>query len=288
MKSKKTLALVLTVLLIAGVVGACSGNSGTGESKGTVKFGVVNWAEGVAMTNLAAAILEDHMGYEVDITVADVAPIFTSVASENTDAFLDVWLPATHENYLKEYGDDLVQLGVINGNARIGLVVPEYVDIETIEELNENTELFNNEIIGIDAGAGIMSATEKAIEEYDLDLELVTSSEAAMTASLSKAIANEEPIVVTGWSPHWKFAQFDLKYLEDSKLVYGETEEINKIVRKGLEEDMPDVYGFLEKFVLTDEELADLIGTIAEGDDEFEAAKEWMNDNEDVVSQWIE
>jgi len=51
---------------------------------------------------------------------------------------------------------------------------------------------------------------------------------------------------------------------------------------------MPDVYGFLEKFVLTDEELADLIGTIAEGDDEFEAAKEWMNDNEDVVSQWIE
>lgn len=288
MRIKKNVAIILTLIMIMGVLGGCADNSGGTESKGTVQLGVVNWAEGISMTNLAAAILEDHIGYEVDITVADVAPIFTSVASGNTDAFLDVWLPLTHESYMEEYGDDIIDLGVINGNARIGLVVPEYVEVDTIEELRDNPEMFNGEIIGIDAGAGIMSATERAIEEYNMDLNLIMSSEAAMTAALSKAIADNEPVVVTGWTPHWKFADFDLKFLEDSLGVYGETEEIHAIVRKGLEEDMPEVYSLLENFALDDDQLGSLMGAVAAGDDDLEAARAWMNENEDVITPWIE
>ena len=293
MNFKRNVALLLTVVMIIGVLVGCADNgdldsNGGSETTGTVKLGVVNWAEGIAITNLAAAILEDHMGYEVEITVADVAPIFTSVASGNTDAFLDGWLPLTHESYMEEYGADIIDLGVINGNARIGLVVPEYVEIDTIEELRDNAEMFNGEIIGIDAGAGIMTATERAIEEYNMDLNLIMSSEAAMTASLSRAISNNEPVVVTGWTPHWKFADFDLKFLEDSQGVYGETEEIHSIVRMGLEEDMPEVYAFLEKLSLADEQLGDLMGAVAAGDDDLEAARAWMNENEEVVAQWIE
>lgn len=288
MRIKKNVAIILTLIMIMGVLGGCADNSGGTESKGTVQLGVVNWAEGISMTNLAAAILEDHIGYEVDITVADVAPIFTSVASGNTDAFLDVWLPLTHESYMEEYGDDIIDLGVINGNARIGLVVPEYVEVDTIEELRDNPEMFNGEIIGIDAGAGIMSATERAIEEYNMDLNLIMSSEAAMTAALSKAIADNEPVVVTGWTPHWKFADFDLKFLEDSLGVYGETEEIHAIVRKGLEEDMPEVYSLLENFALDDDQLGSLMGAVAAGDDDLEAARAWMNENEDVITPWME
>lgn len=72
-------------------------------------------------------------------------------------------------------------------------------------------------IVGIEPGAGIMSATEKAVEEYGLDYQLQDSSSAAMAASLQKAINNKEWIVVTGWTPHWKFAKWDLKYLDDPK-----------------------------------------------------------------------
>ena len=141
MNFKRNVALLLTVVMIIGVLVGCADNgdldsNGGSETTGTVKLGVVNWAEGIAITNLAAAILEDHMGYEVEITVADVAPIFTSVASGNTDAFLDGWLPLTHESYMEEYGADIIDLGVINGNARIGLVVPEYMDIDSIEDLD--------------------------------------------------------------------------------------------------------------------------------------------------------
>ena len=54
--------------------------------------------------------------------------------------------------------------------------------------------------------------------------------------------------MVTGWTPHWKFARWDLKFLDDPKKVYGEAETINTIVRQGLKEDMPEVYAVCDAF----------------------------------------
>lgn len=220
---KKAVALAIVSVLSVGILTACAGDDQDGAgSKGTVNLGYVNWSEGIAMTNLAAAILEDEMGYKVDMTLADVAPIFTSLSSGNTDAFLDAWLPTTHASYMERYGDDLDDLGFNYENARLGLVVPEYVDINSIEELNDKKGDFNGEIVGIDSGAGVMLNTESAIEQYELDFELIPGSGPTMTAALKKAIDAKEPIVVTGWSPHWKFSRWDLKILDDPKNVYGD------------------------------------------------------------------
>ncbi|MBA4687774.1 MAG: glycine betaine ABC transporter substrate-binding protein [Candidatus Galacturonibacter soehngenii] len=258
------------------------------SEKKTVKLAYVNWAEGIAMTNLAAAILEEKMGYTVERTMADVAPVFTSVASGNTDAFLDVWLPVTHEEYMKKYGEDLVDLGTVYENAMLGLVVPSYVDIDSIEQLNQNKELFGGEIVGIDAGAGLMEATQKAMEAYELDYHLLTGSGTTMTAALSKAIDVGNPIVVTGWAPHWKFARWDLKVLEDSKKIFGDVENIHIVTRKGLEEDLPEVVAFLKNFKLTDEELGDLMGVIEDdGGEPFEIAKAWMKDHDELIQSFL-
>jgi glycine betaine/proline transport system substrate-binding protein len=55
-----------------------------------------------------------------------------------------------------------------------GLVVPAYVTINSIEELNANKDKFKGEIIGI-GGAGIHANTVKAIDLYGLDYEQITS-----------------------------------------------------------------------------------------------------------------
>ncbi|EUJ21889.1 glycine betaine/L-proline ABC transporter substrate-binding protein [Listeria aquatica FSL S10-1188] len=80
-------------------------------------------------------------------------------------------------------------------------------------------EQINYTITGIDAGAGIMLSTQNAIKDYKLDdynWQLQTSSTAAMTSTLEKAIKDKRPIVVTGWTPHWMFTKFDLKFLKGS------------------------------------------------------------------------
>lgn len=288
---KKFLSVVLGLVLVTGVITGCSpntkneaGNAGTKK----VKIGYVNWSEGIAMTNLAAAILEDKMDYEVDLVLADVAPIFTSLASGNTDVFLDTWLPVTHADYLEKYGDDIVELGVSYENALIGLVVPSYVDINSIDELNDSKDLFGGKIIGIDSGAGIMSATEKAIDEYNLDFELVSGSGPAMTASLKKAIDNNEAIAVTGWTPHWMFSRWDLKVLEDPKGIYGDAENIHIYSRKGFEEDLPEVAALLKNFKFSDEVLSDVMGAIEDSDkDPLDVAKDWVSNHEEQVNAWL-
>ena len=87
------------------------------------------------MTNLAKVILEDQ-GYRVTLKNADIAPIFTSVASGKADVFMDAWLPVTHADYMEQYGDRLETLGTVYEHAKLGLVVPEYVTIRSIEDLN--------------------------------------------------------------------------------------------------------------------------------------------------------
>ncbi len=284
---KKLIISCMVAILALGSFAACTKKT-DGQAEKTVKLAYVNWAEGIAMTNLAAVVLEDRLGYTVKMTMADVAPVFTSVASGNTDAFLDVWLPVTHESYISKYGNDMVDMGISYENAMLGLVVPAYVNVDSVEELNANKALFDGKIVGIDAGAGLMAATEKAIAEYGLDYQLLTGSGPAMTAALGKAIDANKPIVVTGWAPHWMFAKWDLKVLKDPKGAFGAVENIHKYARKGLEADMPDVASFLREFKMTETELGNLMDAMENsGGDPLAVAREWMKNNEELINSWL-
>jgi glycine betaine/proline transport system substrate-binding protein len=148
-------------------------------------------------------------------------------------------------------------------------------------------ESVDYKITGIDPGAGIMEATEKVLVEYDLtDWDLTTGSSAAMTASLKKAYDKEQPIIVTGWTPHWKFAKYDLKYLEDPKGVYGGEEQIRTIGRIGLAEDLPEAHQILSQFNWTEEEMGEIMVAIQEGEKEDLAAQNWVDANKEKVADW--
>lgn len=148
-------------------------------------------------------------------------------------------------------------------------------------------EQVDYEIIGIDPGAGLMKASNKAISDYELeDWTLVEGSSAAMTASLKKAYDKEEPIIVTGWTPHWMFAAYDLKYLEDPKGSFGEDENIHTITRNGLKDDMPEAYTVLDNFYWTSDDMGVVMMDIYEGEDPTKAAASWVEDNADKVTEW--
>lgn len=245
-----------------------------------------NWAEGIAFTNLAKAVLDEH-GYNIKITPLEPGPIYATLAKGDADLMLDAWLPHTHSDYWEKYGDQMEKIGESFSGGTTGMVVPDYVDfVSSIDELNDHVDEFDGKIIGIGSGAGIHRNTEKAIEEYDLDYQQVTSSGPAMMASLKRSYDKEEPIIITGWKPHHMWADYDLKYLEDPKDVYPK--DVCAIVtREGFKQDRPVLGKFFSNFNLTEEQLYDLMEAIEKGDDELEAAKQWYNDNKSLVDSWM-
>lgn len=276
----------LLTLALAALVGfaACNPGGASGDKKITIAY--VNWAEGVAMTQLAKNILEKK-GYTVTLKNADVAPVFAAVAGGDADVFLDTWMPVTHQNYMETFGQKVTVLNTNYEGARIGLVVPDYVDIKSIEDLNGAKKKFDGHIVGIDAGAGIMNKAEQAVKDYGLDYQLQSASEAAMMATLKKSIDEKQPVVITGWAPHWMFARYQLRFLEDPKKVFGETEKIQTIANIEFSVSDTVAVNFFRKFQLNSEQLGSLMGTLADADGkEDEAVNEWIRNNQELVKQW--
>lgn len=281
---KKTL-LIVGLLVLALALGTTSNAL---ASKGKVQIAYVEWACAVASANVVKAVLQEKLDYEVELTSVSAAAMWQAIASGDVDGMTTAWLPVTHGHYLKRFENRLEDLGVNLDGAGIGLVVPTYVTIDSIDEMKAHADKFEGRIVGIDPGAGIMSKTEEAIKEYGLNnFTLVESTGAMMTAVLRDKIRNNEWVVVTGWSPHWKFATWDLKYLEDPKGIYGGAEQVHTIVRKGLKEDMPEVYHVLDNFNWTLADIGEVQGWNAEGADPYDSGKRWIEENPDKVKAWL-
>lgn len=294
MKTKKrnwkrlglTAGLGLGVTLLAAGCGATdteetSDTVGKGQE---IELAYVEWDDAVATNYVVSQVLED-LGYDVTLTPLDNAVQWEAVSTGQADAMLTAWLPGTHGAQMEEYGDTMVNLGSNLEGARIGLAVPAYMDVDSIADL---TDQAGKSITGIEPGAGIVAAAERAIEGYDnlSDWGIETSSSGAMTVVLGQAIENEEDIIVTAWNPHWMFSAYDLKYLEDPEGIFGGSETINTLVREGLETDMPEAYKVLDNFHWSIEDTESVMLAIYEGESPEDAAAAWIEANPELVSEW--
>lgn len=278
--------LILMVTIMALVLSFAAGTAMAKDDEVTIVY--VEWADAVASSNVVAQVIEQRLGYKVELLPVSGAAMWQALAVGDVDAMTTASLPVTHGHFIERFGDDVVNLGPNCEGAGIGLVVPTYVDIDSITELKEHADKFDNQIIGIDPGAGIMTLTEKAFDVYDLgNMELVEGSGATMTLTLKDKIENNEWVVVTGWTPHWKFSRWDLKYLEDPENLYGGPVTLNTVVRKGLDEDMPDVFEFLDNFKWDVSEISQVMAWNAEGADPEDSAKRWVEENPEIVNEWL-
>ncbi|UOQ84950.1 glycine betaine ABC transporter substrate-binding protein [Gracilibacillus salinarum] len=297
LKTWKSFGLIAVLGLVL-VLAACGGGDESEEESDTgsdesasvgndqeVQLVYVNWDTEIASTNVVGKVLE-NLGYDVELTSVENAAMWEAVANDEADGMVAAWLPLTHESQFAEFGDQVEDLGTNLEGAKTGLVVPSYMDVESIEDLSDQADMT---ITGIEAGSGVVGATETVLEEYGnlSDWELQTSSSGAMTTALGDAIENEEDIVVTGWSPHWMFSEYDLKYLEDPKGAYGEAENIKTMVRQGLKEDLPNVYKVLDQFNWTQEDINSvMVDVVVNGEDPEDAAEAWIEENQDKVDEW--
>lgn len=286
----------ISAIVMATALTACSSD---GESEGDqtqaeesdkeLTISQINWAENIAVTNMWKVILEEK-GYDVKLNVLNMGVTMQALESGDVDASLEVWLPVQDANYLKEYQDTVnFSEATWYDNAKVGLVVPSYVEeVNSVEDLNDHKEMFGGNIVGFDPGAGTMEVTEQLIKDYELDFELQQSSEAAMLAEISEAIKNEEPIVAPLWSPHWVFSKYDLKFLEDPQNTFGGIEKIHHATRQGFEEDHPEVSEWLKNWKMEDEQIGELIDYVESAEDPLAGAAQWVEENEELIGEWVQ
>lgn len=289
-RGKQVAIFVVIAALLVGGIYLWGGKEGLESGKGTIKIGHNNYVENIAVSHLWKQILEEK-GYRVELTQTEKAPLWTGVAGGNMDMAVEVWLPHTDAPYYDQYKDRVELHEPWYKGTALGLVVPKYMkDVETISDLNRYKDQFKRgdkpSIVGIDPGASLMRLTEKAIQSYDLDYKLIESSEPAMLSELDSAYKKKEPVVVTLWNPHWVFNKYDLKYLKDTKKVYGEPDTIYYVTRKGFKKDQPEVVRWMDNWHMDDETLGALLKNMEDADHPEQAIKQWMDDHRELIEEW--
>jgi glycine betaine/proline transport system substrate-binding protein len=282
-----------TGAVLAAAVAAPTG-AAQAEDNGVIEIGYFNWSDALFTSHVAEYVISEKMGHEVEMTKADPAAVYQAVQSGDLDFHTDAWLPDTHSDYYDKVAQDTVSLGPVYSRARLGWVVPNYVpkgELDSIQDLKseEVREKLDGKIIGIGPGAGLTRLSKKAMDEYglkDAGYNLVISSGSGMTAALKRAIKNDDWVVVTGWSPHWKFGRWDLRYIEDPKGTLGSIERADIIAREGFYREAPDVYEMLDNMTIPlDKVQAGM--DVGERESYEVAAEQFVKNNPDLVNSWL-
>ncbi|WP_136056979.1 glycine betaine ABC transporter substrate-binding protein [Microbacterium sp. K24] len=266
------------------------GSTGGGGDKGTITLGFLpSWTDGLSTAYLLQDQLE-KIGYDVELkTLTEAGPLYTGLAQGDVDLFPSAWPEVTHAEYMATYGDSIEDLGTYYDNARLTIAVPEYSDLETIDDLADAD--LGGKIYGIEPGAGLTAQTQKMLPEYGLDsqYELVTSSTAAMLTELKSATEKKEDIAVTLWRPFWANDAFPVKDLEDPKGAMGEAEGLHFLGTKGFASEFPEAAELISQIVLDDEQYGSLedlvVNEYGEGR-EAEAVDAWLEENGDQFD-WV-
>ena len=233
-------------------------------SASTLRLGWSPWADAEVISLIAQKVIQQAYNIEVERVLADIGIQYASVARGDLDMMLMAWLPLTHRDYWQRVRDRVLDFGSMY-SGRLGWVVPDYIpkaELSSIQQLRDPAlaARFQNRVQGIDPGSGLNQASAEALKSYQLnDLDLVASSSAAMTAVLDQAIRRQQWVIVTSWMPHWMFARYKLRFLEDPQRVFGGIEWIHALGRPSLDLDAPDVSDFLTRFYLPDQEMSDLL-----------------------------
>ncbi len=285
MKGDRKLWKVIFALMVGILVSGCAGP----ENKQLI-LGDRGWGEGVAISNLTKALLEDELGYyRVELKTLDADPLFEGVRDGGLDAFQDVWMPNDQE-YLSAVQDDLEVFDPwFQDTTRFGIAAPSYMNITSIPQLSQTGA---TEIVGIEPEAAISRRVpDEVVPTYHLQQEYEEWSTPAMLFDLGERIRKKEEFAFIAWSPHWMNQRYDFVYLDDPDDALGElnnSSSITTVVHKDLLNKDPEAYTLMKALTLTEKQVEDLEEAINAAGDPLAGAEQWVENNREFVQPWLD
>ncbi|MBU2863270.1 choline ABC transporter substrate-binding protein [Reinekea forsetii] len=264
----------------------------------TVRFSDVGWTDITATTAIASTVLEG-MGYKTDTQLLSVPVTYKSLENGDIDVFLGNWMP-TMEGDIKPYRE-AGTVETIHKNlsgAKYTLAVPQYVydaGVKDFSDIAKYADKFDSEIFGIEPGNDGNRLIQSMIDQNAFgleDFEVVESSEAGMLSQVKRATKRNNWVVFLGWEPHPMNANFDLAYLSGGDDFFGPDfggASVYTNVRKGYTQECANVGKLLTNLTFTLSAENEVMASILnDGQKPNVAAKNWLQANEAVLSDWLE
>ena len=326
-------AIAGLVLVMAVFAASCSDvssttSSGTGSSGGssgavpdnsdvTIKLAVNAWVGAEANANVAANLLRDKLGYNVELVKIDEFEQFPALASGDLDATLEVW-PSVHPKDYKNYihaGAGVVDEGPLGVVGQIGWFIPNYLlddhpEFATWEGLKGNESLFATSETGssgqlVDADPAFGSYDQQIADNLGLDFKVIyAGSEAAELTALKAAEADQKPLLMYFWTPHWVHAKYDLTMVQLPEITTACEDAAANDVEKyacayppdplykafgaDLQTKAPAAYALLKAMTWTNDDQNGVGLAIAEKTPGTDAAQTWLDANPDTWQPWVD
>ncbi|SCB34900.1 glycine betaine ABC transporter substrate-binding protein [Rhizobium hainanense] len=270
-------------LCAAAMVGMTAFSAHAEEKSITV--GTMSWEDLTPITGITKKVLEDA-GYTVKVVPFSEWGIAYAALGKG-----DIQILASQTDYVaQDYWDKnkkrLEKISPVSHGLFQGVAVPKYVPIDSMDQLNANADKFGGKIVGIEPGSGLMRDTANAVKGYDLKLQLVEGSTAAMTAALKSAVDRKEWIAVTIWEPSWMMQKYDVKFLKDPKGIFPPPQSYYWIGKKGFSADYPHAREVIASVYVPLADITAINSAVNDGKTMDDAIKDWTTSHADLLKRW--
>jgi glycine betaine/proline transport system substrate-binding protein len=251
----------------------------------TITMGTLTWEDLTPITGITKKVLEDS-GYSVKVIEFSEWGIAYAALTKGDIQVLASQTDYAANDYWNKNKNRLEKLSPVSYGLYQAIAVPKYVDIDSIEQLNDNAEKFGNKIIGIEPGSGLMNDASKAVKDYGIKLQLLEGSTAAMTAALKSAVDRKEWVAVTVWEPSWMAQKFDLKFLKDPKGVFPPPQGYYWIGHKDFSKEYPRARELMASVYVPIADITAINGEVKDGKTMEQAIQGWTDGHADLLKRW--
>ena len=251
----------------------------------TITMGTLSWEDLTPITGITKKVLEDS-GYSVKVIEFSEWGIAYAALTKGDVQVLASQTDYAANDYWNKNKNRLEKLSPVSYGLYQAIAVPKYVDIDSIEQLNDNAEKFGNKIIGIEPGSGLMNDASKAVKDYGIKLQLLEGSTAAMTAALKSAVDRKEWVAVTVWEPSWMAQKFDLKFLKDPKGVFPPPQGYYWIGHKDFSKEYPRAREVMASVYVPISDITAINGEVKDGKTMEQAILGWTDGHADLLKRW--
>jgi len=307
---------------LAGAV-ACLAVAGTAmaepESKDPIKLTLHDWSGQLITTNIMAEVLKKG-GYNVELVQADYLAQFTGLKTGDVHVAMEMW-----ETTGREAMDEAIATGTVENFGETGMEAveewwyPAYVKekcpgLPNWEALNDCAEVFataetapKGRYLGAPVTWG--GFDDERVEALGLNYEVVhAGTDAALFAELQSAYDRKAPILLWVYAPHWAQIKFEGEWIEFptytpecySDPAWGSNPDmaydcgkprgpIWKVGWAGVKDKWPGAYNAIKAFNISNDEMAAMIAAVDLDGAELDAVvANWMSENEERWSAWLE